>query len=328
MTGTALAIYSPQEQVALAAEVWPLANRLAETEFVPKPLRGRPEAVMACMLKGSELGLPLMQSLAQIHVIDGRPCMASELMRAVVLSRGHQIVVEDSTSTRCIIKGCRDGSTEWQRFTFTRDDAERAGLLGKDSWKKYPQAMLLARASALLCRAVFADCLAGISYTVEELNDGSLGPDLELLEQASPAEPEPAAPRRTRASRSRVRATPSSDPPPERPRSLRAAPPLPGEEEEETTVDQAVPRPGPQQIAIAFRAHGVETSEDRGRAIRQLLSRGPDLVSSSQLSPEDISRVLEVLNELPPGSPFPWITEDPEPATLPLDTPGGGPDEP
>jgi hypothetical protein len=336
MTGSALAIYSPQEQVQLAADVWPLANKLAETEFVPKPLRGRPEAVMACMLKGSELGIPLMQSLSQIHVIEGRPTMSSELMRAVVQSRGHEIIVEESSSTRCIIKGRRDSSTEWQRFTFTKDDAERAGVLGKDNWKKWPAAMMLARASSLLCRAVFADCLAGISYTVEELNDGweTIEPDVAaVIETELAGEPDKPA-RTTKARKPRTRPARRTSEPPAVPPSLRPVPPLPGEDDitdaeivepqpAATATDHSTPLPGPAQIAIALKSHGVTTSEDRGRAVRQLVGRPVE--SSKELTPAETSAVLATLNDLGEGVPFPFIDEPAEPPTLPLEPEGDKP---
>lgn len=324
MTSTALTLYSPQEQVQLASDVWPLANRLSETEFVPKPLRGRPEAVLACMLKGSELGIPLMQSLSSIHVIEGRPTMSSELMRAVVQSHGHVIVVEESTSTRCIIKGRRNGETEWQRFTFTHDDAQRAGLLGKDVWKRWPGPMCLARASGMLCRAVFADCLAGISYTLEELNDGegTLQPDVAVV-IADTLDERP-APRKARARKQATRNN-SHNPEPAAPVPVqREQPPLPGEDGIEdadiiepkasrpTTVDNDTTRPGPQQIAIALRAHGVTTSAERGRAICQILGR--QVTSSKQLTADEIGVVLGVVNSLEAG-PFPF---DDAPA-LPLD---------
>jgi hypothetical protein len=52
--------------------------------------------------------------------------------------------------------------------------AERAGLASKQNWRKYPEAMLWARAVSQLCRELFADCFAGATYTPEEL-EGSVG---------------------------------------------------------------------------------------------------------------------------------------------------------
>lgn len=70
---------------SLAPEVigsaFDLASKVAATEFVPSALRGKPEAIMACILMGREIGVGPMQALSKIHVVDGRPAMAAELMR-------------------------------------------------------------------------------------------------------------------------------------------------------------------------------------------------------------------------------------------------------
>jgi hypothetical protein len=165
-------VYQQKTSLELAPEAWTLATRIAGTEFVPAALRGKPEAVLAAILTGHELGIPPMQSLAKIHVVDGRPAMAAELMRALILREGHEIWVEEATTTRCTIVGKRAGSTHESRVTWTLDDAKRAGLDGKKNWRTYPGDMLLARATSKLARLLFADVIAGVSYSVEELTDG------------------------------------------------------------------------------------------------------------------------------------------------------------
>lgn len=160
--------------IELAPEAWTLAQKIANTDFVPGAMRGKPEAVLAAMLTGHEAGIGPMASLAKIHVVDGRPGMAAELMRAIVLRDGHEFWIEESSSTKVTVGGKRKGSERETRVTWTLDDGRQANLLNKSNWKTYPRAMLLARATAELCRAIFPDVLAGISYTVEELADGDV----------------------------------------------------------------------------------------------------------------------------------------------------------
>jgi hypothetical protein len=111
------------------------------------------------------------------------------------------------------------------------DDAKRANLAGKNNWRSYPRAMLLARATAELCRALFPDVLAGISHTIEELADGD---DVDR-----PLEPEDAgeattAPPTTKARARRAATAPGAAPAMEpevvdRPRG--DVPGLPGEDD-------------------------------------------------------------------------------------------------
>ena len=155
-----------------------LADVICDTEMVPQVLRNRPEAIVAVMLMGYELGLGPMQSLQSIDLIQGRPELSAEGMRALVLAAGHTIIV-DATDERATAK-ChrRDWSPDaWVPFTFTMHDAERAGLAGKDNWKKYPRSMLSARVTTEGCRSVFPDVIGGVSYTAEEIDpDRAIAP--------------------------------------------------------------------------------------------------------------------------------------------------------
>src|SRR5690606_3978016 len=53
---------------------------------------------------------------------------------------------------------------------WTMERAERAGLAGKDVWKKYGEAMCKARAISEVCREGAEDALMGVHYTPEELS--------------------------------------------------------------------------------------------------------------------------------------------------------------
>ena len=151
------------------AEVsWKTAQRISGTPFVPSAFRGKPEAVFAAILFGEELGIGPMQALSSIHVIEGKPGMSPELMRALVARAGHRIDVKEASATKVVLWGKRCDNDSEATVTWTMDDAKLAGLAGRGAWKTYPRAMLLARATSELCRMVFADVVAGLSYTPEE----------------------------------------------------------------------------------------------------------------------------------------------------------------
>jgi len=113
---------------------------------------------------GDEIGVSPMAALQGIHVIDGRPFLSSELMRALVFAAGHSIVVAVSTGTRCVVIGRRAGEAEGVEIEWTAEMAKYAGLWGKGAWRTYPRALLLARASAELCRILFPDVVRGLGH--------------------------------------------------------------------------------------------------------------------------------------------------------------------
>jgi hypothetical protein len=184
------------------AEVnWKTAQKIANTPFVPSAFKGKPEAVFAAILYGEELGIGPMQSLNSIHVIEGKPGMSPELMRGLVARAGHRIDVKEASGDRVTLWGKRADNDSEATVSWTMEDARLAGLAGRGAWKTYPRAMLLARATSELCRMIFADVVAGLSYTPEEVASingqvwdevpaDPLGATPAAI-QPSPAQPEP-----------------------------------------------------------------------------------------------------------------------------------------
>lgn len=149
--------------------MWKVSQRVTNTPFVPKALQGKPESVLACILYGAEMGIGPMQSLNSIHVIEGRASMSPELMRAMVARHGHRIDVIENSSEACEMKGIRHDTGSTATVKWTMADAKKAGLTGKTNWDRYPRAMLMARCTSELCRILFPDIIAGLSYTPEEV---------------------------------------------------------------------------------------------------------------------------------------------------------------
>jgi len=152
---------------AVLPAVGDLAGKVAQTEFVPDSMRGKPAVVAAAILYGRELGLEPMTSLRSVNIIKGRPALTAEAMRAMVLAAGHDIRFQEMTSARCVIVGRRKGQDETTTVTFTMDDAKKMGVGGGQQYSKMPRQMLAARATSELCRLIFADVIGGLISDVE-----------------------------------------------------------------------------------------------------------------------------------------------------------------
>jgi hypothetical protein len=80
----------------------------------------------------------------------------------------HAVRVIRSDAVGCEIEYRRRTWTKPERFSFSIDDAKRAGLTSGNTWQKYPQAMLRARCISAVARMAFPDSIGGM-YLPEEL---------------------------------------------------------------------------------------------------------------------------------------------------------------
>lgn len=156
---------------------WKTLTAIANTEFVPSGLRGKPEALLAAVYFGRELGLGPMQSMNMIDIIDGKPSLSAELQNARIREAGHSVTTLDWTDQVATLKGVRADNGDEMTVSFTADMAKRAGLTNKNNWKNYPEAMLFARALSMLARALFPDVFAAAHvYTADELGSSEYVP--------------------------------------------------------------------------------------------------------------------------------------------------------
>ncbi len=157
-----------------------LAEIMAKASIIPKDYQGNPGNILVGIQWGAELGLPPLQALQSIAVINGRPAMWGDAVIALVRGSGlMESMHEDigDTSATCTVK--RRGE-EAESRTFSLEDAKKAGLLGKQGpWSQYQKRMLQMRARAWALRDVFPDVLRGV-HVAEEAQDippeRSMGP--------------------------------------------------------------------------------------------------------------------------------------------------------
>lgn len=130
---------------------------------------GTAPAVLSTVLAGRELGMQAMASLRAFHIVDNKPTMAADAMRALVLKSGkakYFRCVERKPDT-CTFETLRDGDSEPTRLTYTLVEARAAWgksdqAWAASGWGKYSSDMLVARASAKLCRLVYSDVTFGL----------------------------------------------------------------------------------------------------------------------------------------------------------------------
>lgn len=193
-TGGVLGALVPQD----LDQAFRLAQALAGAgDMVPKHYQGQPQAIMAAIVRGMEVGLAPMQALSSIAVINGRASLWGDALPALMLRAGHHIdvVVENEGNldqARAVATLTRGDTGKTVVRTFSMADAKRAGLAGKPGpWQQYPLRMLSNRARAFAIRDGAADALMGLSLS-DEVSD--YGPDA-----ARDVTPRQAAPRAGRS---------------------------------------------------------------------------------------------------------------------------------
>lgn len=283
-----------------------VATQLAATPFVPQSLRATGPGgaydqattasnVTAAILTGAELRLSPMAALRSIAIIQGTPAVNALALRAIVQREGHGVWLREATNTRAVVEGRRAGEDEsrTQRITWTLDDAKARGLSNRDNWRRQPRNMLIARATAEVCRLVAADAILGIAYSIEELQDGD--DNTETLETPKP--PRMGGNGTTKRTARRRQAQPivqRTAPPPE------LSEPEPADE---PPIDDQPP--GPPMITDAqrrallagFKDLGVTNRDERLAAVRLHIERD-DINSANDLTRAEASSVIAELQRL------------------------------
>lgn len=128
------------------------------------------------ILAGREMGMGPVASMTGIYIVKGRVTLSANLMAAQIKRSGrYTYSVAEMTNERCeivffeIVGG---QSREMGRSTFSKEDAQQAGLWGSsDPWKKTPRNMLFARAMSNGAKWYTPDVFAGPIYTPDELRN-------------------------------------------------------------------------------------------------------------------------------------------------------------
>lgn len=156
---------------------------LVNTSMVPQRF-DTPQKLFGALMFVRSVGLP-DTAIRQIAVIHGTPSMFGDLPLALVQKSGKlklfserwfdddykEICFENKNLSNnvfgsvCFIQ--REGEEKPESFSFTIEDAERAGLYPDNNqnkpWMKYTKLMLRYKARTIALKSKFADMISGIS---------------------------------------------------------------------------------------------------------------------------------------------------------------------
>lgn len=162
--GTPAAII-PQD----TGEIARFANFVWTQGMAPSSFKS-PGQIAIAIMAGYERGKPPMWCLRNIYVVNNIPTIWGDGAVALVYESGKLEKFEewwdsDTETAHCVVK--RKGMPDTVERSFSAAQAARAGLTGRDTYKKYIERMCQWRARHWAIRDGFADVLEGLPIAEE-----------------------------------------------------------------------------------------------------------------------------------------------------------------
>lgn len=129
------------------------------------------------VLAGAELGFGPIQSMTGVFIVKGRVTLSANLVAAAIKRHpAYDYRVRQHTADVCEVEffgptTSGTGRESLGSVEFSMDMAKRAGLANGENWRKYPEAMLFARAITSGARYLAPDVFGSPIYTPDELDE-------------------------------------------------------------------------------------------------------------------------------------------------------------
>jgi len=178
-TGNAVMAFIPTD----LDQIWRMARMAVVGKMAPKSLvegKDPDEATSAAaiaIMAGAELGLTPLMALRSYAVVNGRPALWGDGLKAVVRQSGRcEFIRTGSDQTKGWCEAKRKDTGEEKRVEFTLEQAKAAGLDKKTGpWTSgYRDVMMERRATNRCLNDLFADVLGGIVSADEAMEDGPI----------------------------------------------------------------------------------------------------------------------------------------------------------
>lgn len=143
--------------------------------FLPKGCSK--EEAFARVVAGASMGMKPIQSINGIAMINGHPTLHSDSIPCVVMASGLVTGMKyefkgEGDNLSCTFYIRRKGVEEYQEWTYSMEDARKAGVLSNPVWKNHTRKMLFNRARTWCMRNTFPDVIGNI-YTPDEIEEAN-----------------------------------------------------------------------------------------------------------------------------------------------------------
>lgn len=145
------------------------ARVVAPSSMLPKAFQNNPASLLVAAEYADALGINRINALTEIHMVQGRPTLSANLMAAMVRKAGHKLRIQTKPGAVQATLIRADDPDYPFTVVWDLEKAKQAGLLGRDTWKNYPDQMLRNRAISEVVRQGASEILLGATYTPEEL---------------------------------------------------------------------------------------------------------------------------------------------------------------
>lgn len=136
----------PAIRPAAPPDLWEQAAQLARArEILPKAYAANPGTIWLVLGWADAQGVDPLTAIYGVSFVNNRPVVDARLQSALAERAGYRIKVEHADDESATVAVVRDGEL-LGRTTYTMDDARRAGLAGRDNYRRHPRRMLVARA--------------------------------------------------------------------------------------------------------------------------------------------------------------------------------------
>lgn len=124
------------------------------------------------ILVGKELGMTPLESIANVYIVNGQVAMMAKGIAALIKrSKKYDYDITKLDDKECVLTFYQLNGERRKigEHSFSWQDAVRAGLVNKQSWKDYPKPMLFNRCLSAGAKIYCPDVFSG--YIPEELED-------------------------------------------------------------------------------------------------------------------------------------------------------------